>query len=92
MRFHTWGIAQNRNIEGSRKAAMYFKQSSTCIKALVTMSFKHCTAFSEFSSYFKSWMANIEKVSTRKDKLDIMMVKFNFTVFLDSYHSTEDRR
>ena len=58
----TWGIAQNRNIAGSRKAAMYIKQSSTCIKALVTMSFKHCTAFSEFSSYFKSWITKILKL------------------------------
>ena len=48
-------MAQNRNMAGFLKADMYFKQSSICIKALVTMSFKHCTAFTEFSSYFKSW-------------------------------------
>lgn len=52
----TWGIAQKRNIESSRKSDMYFKQSSACIRALVTMSFRHCTALTEFSSYFKSWI------------------------------------
>lgn len=56
--FPTWGIAQNRIIAGSRNADMYFKQSSIWIKALVTISFKHCTALSEFSSYFKSWGAD----------------------------------
>lgn len=45
---------------------MYFRQSSTCIKALVTRSFKHCTAFSEFSSYFKSWIAKIENSLMKK--------------------------
>ena len=54
----TWGMAQNRNIEGSRNAAMYFKQSSICVKASVTISFKQFTAFVEFSSYFKSCIGN----------------------------------
>jgi len=39
----------------SFKADMYWRQSSAWINALVTRSFKHCTAFSEFSSYLKSW-------------------------------------
>lgn len=53
------GIAQKWKIAGSLKVDMYFKQSSTCVKAFVTMSFRHCTAFTEFSSYFKSWEHHI---------------------------------
>lgn len=51
---YTWGIAQNRNIDGVRRSDMYFRQSSACSNALVTISFRHCTAFTEFVSYFKS--------------------------------------
>lgn len=51
----TCGIAQNRKIAGSRSVDKKVKQSSICDKALVTISFRHCTALTEFSSYFKSW-------------------------------------
>jgi hypothetical protein len=81
----TWGIAQNRKFSGARKAAMYFKQSSTCIKALVTMSFRHCTAFSEFSSYFNSWIAKIEKLSVRKENHNKMIMKYNVFRVLPLY-------
>lgn len=52
---YTCGIAQKRKIDGSFKSDMYVRQSSTCNKAFVTISFKHCTALTEFSSDFKSW-------------------------------------
>lgn len=52
---YTCGIAQKRKIAGSFKSDMYLRQSSTCNKAFVTISFKHCTALTEFSSDFKSW-------------------------------------
>ena len=48
------GMEQDCNIGGSCNAAIDFKQSSTWINALVIISFKHCTAFVDLSSSFKS--------------------------------------
>lgn len=50
----TCGIAQDRRIAGSRNVDRQTRQSSTCDKALVIMSLRHCTALTEFSSNFKS--------------------------------------
>lgn len=54
MAHHTCGIAQNRNMESSCRSDMYFKQSSACLKASVTISFRHSTAFEEAFSSFRS--------------------------------------
>ena len=66
----TCGMAQNLNIERPFKADMYLMQSSMCIRASVTISFRHCTAFSEFSSCFKSYRhcSKIKRYTHRKLK------------------------
>lgn len=67
---HTWGMEQNRKVAGSFKAAIYWRQSSACIKALVTMSFKHCTDFAKFCSHLKSykyqWRGGLVFVNTNR--------------------------
>jgi hypothetical protein len=90
--FLTWGIAQNRNIAGSRNADMYFKQSSTCIKELVTMSFKHCTASTEFSSYFKSWGTKHKtgRMLIRWVKPKITLSHFKYCTYIYIIHEHND--
>jgi hypothetical protein len=43
------GIAQKRRFDGSLTADRYWRQSVAWERPLVTMAFRHCSAFSEFS-------------------------------------------
>lgn len=68
--FLTWGMAQKRKIAGSLKADMYWRESGACLRALVIMSLRHCTARSALSSSLKSCF-------TRKDLHQVIGRKMN---------------
>lgn len=64
---HTWGPEEWHNNRGWQDSSNQNirRQSSAWIKALVIMSFKHCTALTEFSSYLKSWLTRHQMTSKK---------------------------